>query len=94
MILLRLPESAWLEIQDAATQFAETFPTGTAPRAKIFKAVNKVRYVTRRYVPAKALGQLAAAAARIVEDDDKPTLVHMRELNRCRSRAVQILGKL
>lgn len=41
-----------------------------------------------------ALAELATAAARIVEDDAKPTLVHMRELNRSRRRAVQLLDEL
>ena len=36
---------------------------------------------------------LAAAAARIVEDDDQPTLVHMRELNRQRQAARDALAK-
>ena len=42
---------------------------------------------------ATILHDLAAAAARIVEDDDKPTLEHMRELNRQRRLATEILTK-
>jgi hypothetical protein len=41
----------------------------------------------------KVLGGLASAAARIVEDDDKPTLVHMRELDRQRHAASQLIAK-
>lgn len=41
-----------------------------------------------------ALADLATAAARIVEDDANPTLVHMRELNRSRSRACRLLAEL
>jgi len=40
-----------------------------------------------------ALTKLASAAARIVEDDNKPTLVHMRELNRCRRAACEAIAK-
>ncbi len=43
---------------------------------------------------AEALRNLASAAARIVEDDAKPTLVHMRELDRCRAAASQLLDEV
>lgn len=37
------------------------------------------------------LEKLAAAAARIVEDDNHPTIVHMRELDRCRASACRAI---
>ena len=41
----------------------------------------------------ETLEKLGAAAARIVEDDNKPTLVHMCELNRCRAAAVIVIDQ-
>lgn len=41
----------------------------------------------------ESLHNLASAAARIVEDDDKPTIEHMCELNRCRRAAVAVISK-
>ncbi len=49
------------------------------------------RDVLRERLLEQALNALAAAAARIVEDDAKPTLLHMRELNRRRSAAARLL---
>ena len=40
----------------------------------------------------ETLRKLASAAARIIEDDDKPTLQNMRELNRCRQAAVSVIA--
>lgn len=42
----------------------------------------------------ESLRKLASAAARIVEDDNKPTLEHMRELDRQRAGASRIIGCL
>ena len=41
----------------------------------------------------EAMASLASSAARIVEDDDKPTLEHMRELNRQRRAACAAIEK-
>lgn len=54
----------------------------------------QARLLAEKQRLAAALNDLTAAAARIVEDDDKPTLVHMRELNRSRSRACRLLDEL
>jgi len=42
---------------------------------------------------AKVLTDLAVAAARIVEDDAHPTIVHVTELNRRRRRACKLISR-
>ena len=42
---------------------------------------------------AEVLTDLAVAAARIVEDDAHPTIVHMTELNRQRRRACKLINR-
>lgn len=49
------------------------------------------RLLDARQIDRSILHDLAAAAARIVEDDDHPTITHMTELNRQRRRACRIL---
>ncbi len=58
MIILRLSEAHWLTIQDAAASFAETFPTNTSPRRRIFRALNHVKHLKPK-VKIEVLGGVA-----------------------------------
>lgn len=47
-VILRIAERSWLEIQEAAEHFAETFPAETTPRQKIFQALLRVKHILPR----------------------------------------------
>lgn len=57
-VILRIPEKHWLNIQDAAEKFAETFPVNTKPRSAIFKSLLRVRHIQPR-VKIEVLGGVA-----------------------------------
>lgn len=81
-----------LQIYDNKKHIATAHYAGN-PCVDVKEALDNARLIAAAPELLDALENLAIAAARIVEDDNKPTMEHMRELNRRRQNAIAAIAK-